>query len=95
MVLPRQLKVKFFPRYFVSSATQASPYATSYFDDPTEPITNLAIIAPQTVQVDAVAAHEFNDVGITSLRADQTPQSPSAQQLRQVLLRSVTHSVEA
>ena len=61
----------FFPRYFVSSATQASPYATSYFDDPTEPITNLAIIAPQTVQVDAVAAHEFNDVGITSLRADQ------------------------
>ena len=61
----------FFPRYFVSSATQASPYSTSYFDDPTEPITNLAIIAPQTVQVDAVAAHEFNDVGITSLRADQ------------------------
>ena len=62
----------FFPRYFVSSAIQASPYSTSYFDDPTEPITNLAIIAPQTVQVDAVAAHEFNDVGITSLRADQS-----------------------
>ena len=62
----------FFPRYFVSSANQASPYSTSYFDDPTEPITNLAIIAPQTVQVDAVAAHEFNDVGITSLRADQS-----------------------